>query len=56
MRRMFLGSLMDLSDEHPPQASLSMMVTSVGMTVAQHPATSLLAAVSMIALQLLRES
>ncbi|MDY5005327.1 MAG: hypothetical protein SPF12_03020 [Prevotella sp.] len=51
-----LGMDMLLRLEQPPNALLPMLVTELGMTVFLHPDINLFVAVSIIALQLLRES
>ena len=56
MMEMWAGILTDSRSQHPPKDQVPMVMTSFGITVVRHPATNLLAAVSMMALQLLRES
>ena len=50
------GSVMEVRPVQPQKASLSMLVTSSGIIVVLHPAINVLVEVSMIALQLSRES
>ena len=51
-----LGMVMEVRPLQPLKASLPMLVTELGMVVFLHPAINSLVEVSIMALQLLRES
>ena len=51
-----LGIVMEVKFLQPPKAPFPMLVTLLGIIVFAHPCINVLLLVSMIALQLLRES